>query len=236
MLKKEMLQRSPIRVLEKSINGKLGTGNLGVFTARKGVGKTACLIHVATDKLLRDKKVLHISFTGDPHHIEWWYKQVYQEVATAYKLKNAIENYDQMIHNRLILNFNQKDMDLNHVKKSIVQFKESAGFDPELIMVDGFSFYNASENDFKTWKSIAEDLKVEMWFSATMHRENMKFDLLGIPTPVNKYYDYLSVIIMLNPKKSYVDLTLLKDHESTELEKLRLKLDPKTLMITNHRV
>ncbi len=70
MLKTELIQRSPIRVLEKSIHGGLKKGELGVFTARKGVGKTACLAHVALDDLLRGNNVLHISFADNPRHIE----------------------------------------------------------------------------------------------------------------------------------------------------------------------
>jgi KaiC/GvpD/RAD55 family RecA-like ATPase len=89
MIKKELIQRSPIRILEKSIHGGLGKGNLGVFTARKGVGKTACLVHVAVDKLLRDQKVLHISFADDPHHIESCYNQVFNEAARAYGIENV---------------------------------------------------------------------------------------------------------------------------------------------------
>ena len=57
MLKSQLIKKSPIRVLDKTIHGGLGAGNLGAFTARKGVGKTASLVHVATDKMLRGEKV-----------------------------------------------------------------------------------------------------------------------------------------------------------------------------------
>ena len=52
---------------------------------------------------------------------------------------------------------------------------------------------------------------------------------------MNQFADLFSVIIMLNPISDYVDFQLLKDHDSEDMEKLRLKLDPKTLMISNHR-
>ena len=65
MIKKELLKRSPIRVLEKSIHGGLGQGNLGVFIGRKGVGKTATLIHVALDKLLEEQHVVHLTFADE---------------------------------------------------------------------------------------------------------------------------------------------------------------------------
>ena len=49
MHRKEINERSPMRVLEQSIHGGLGRGNLGVVVARHGVGKTAFLVGVALD-------------------------------------------------------------------------------------------------------------------------------------------------------------------------------------------
>ena len=46
MIKKELISKSPLRILEKSIHGGVGKGNLGVIAARKGIGKTACLVHM----------------------------------------------------------------------------------------------------------------------------------------------------------------------------------------------
>ena len=236
MLKNELIKRSPIRILEKSIHGGLGKGNLGVFTARKGVGKTACMVHVSVDKLLANEKVIHISFAQKPDHIKLWYKEVFQEVAEAYKLENAIENFEQLIKNRLILHFCQSEINLDSVKYNVDQFVKTTDFHPEMLVVDGFSFYNASSDDFAFWKSFAEEYNIEIWFTATLHREALAFDDEGIPAPVNSFKDFLSVIIMLNPTSSFIDLNLLKDHDIKDLEKLMLKLDPKTLLIANHRV
>ena len=122
MLRDELIKRSPIRIFEKTIHGGIGKGNLGVFTGRKGVGKTACLVHLAVDKLLMKKKVLHISFSEDPHHIEKWYDQTFQEIAQAYKLENVLNNHDQIISNRLIMNYTPDYTNLEKNIKSINTF------------------------------------------------------------------------------------------------------------------
>lgn len=236
MLRKELIERSPIRVLEKSIHGGLGTGNLGVFTARKGVGKTACLVHFATDKLLKGEKVLHISFADDPQHIEGWYKQVYNEVASTYKLENAFEIYDEILPLRLLFHFKHKDIKFETIKKDIEQFTENLSFKPTFIIVDGLPIEEIKNGDFEHWQEFAKEFKAEIWFSATLHRHQLSPDDKGIPAPINQFTDYFSVIIMLKPKQDYVDFKLLKDHDSENLEKLRLKLDPRTLLISNRRV
>lgn len=234
MLRQELIKRSPIRIFEKSIHGGLGKGNLGVFTARKGVGKTACLIHVSIDKLLRDQKVLHVSFAEDPHHIEYWYEQVFREVARSYQLENVFDNHDQIIHNRMILRFKQRDVTLEHIKESVLRLCQDIDFCPEILIVDGFSFYEAKDDDFKFWKQIAVEIDTAIWFTATLHRESLELDERGVPAPVNHFSDHFDVIVMIEPGHDFIDLKLLKDHDNPDVEKLKLKLDPKTLLISIH--
>ena len=236
MLKEELIGKSPIRILEKSIHGGLGKGNLGVFAARKGVGKTACLVHVAIDKLLRGQRVLHISFADDPDHIRNWYKQVFHEVAQSTKLEQANDIYEQVLRYRLIMHFRHSDVTFAQVQKNIQPIITDGQFSPELIIVDGYPFDRETSEQLNLWKQFAENRMVEMWFSATLHQEKLQLDERGIPAPVNKFYDLFSVIIMLIPKKDHVDFKLLKDLDSSDLDKLRLKLDPRTLLIANHRV
>ena len=61
---KQLNALSPLRAFEDSINGGLGKGKLGVIVSKHGVGKTACLVHLATDKLFKGEHVIHVSFSG----------------------------------------------------------------------------------------------------------------------------------------------------------------------------
>ncbi|MDD3671488.1 MAG: hypothetical protein PHR01_09445, partial [Sphaerochaetaceae bacterium] len=58
----ELNALSPLRAFDQSLNGGLGKGNLGVLVSRHGIGKTACLVHLSTDKLFRNEHVIHVSF------------------------------------------------------------------------------------------------------------------------------------------------------------------------------
>jgi hypothetical protein len=235
MLKNELIQRSPIRVLEKSIHGGLGKGNLGVFAARKGVGKTACLAHVALDSLLRGEKVLHVSFSDNPHHIESWYEQIFKEMAAAFKLDRVSDVREELVSNRLIIHFKQADRTMRQVREHIDTVTSGSSFSPATVIVDGYSFYDASADDLKEWARIASDRKIEIWFSATLPPESGPSEGRGIPIPIEAFQNFFSVIILLNPVQEFIELKLLKDRDSMDLEKLRLKLDPRTLMIANYR-
>ena len=43
MVKQELIERSPVRFLEKSANGGLAAGEIGVLTSKKRVGKNFCV-------------------------------------------------------------------------------------------------------------------------------------------------------------------------------------------------
>ena len=62
MVKEELIQRSPVRVFMNSIHGGLRPGELGLIASPSGIGKTSVLVQIAMDKLLQDKKVIHISY------------------------------------------------------------------------------------------------------------------------------------------------------------------------------
>ena len=62
MHRKELNERSPLRVLEKSIHGGLGRGNLGVVIARHGVGKSAFLVGYGLDHA---EDFRHLPFIAD---------------------------------------------------------------------------------------------------------------------------------------------------------------------------
>jgi len=236
MIKEQLIKRSPMRVFEETLDGGLGVGQLGVLTARKGVGKTASLIHIATDKLLRGQNVLHISFADDPRHIVTWYEQVFREVAKAYKLENEMDVHDDIIRHRLILHFKQQDISFDEIRTNIEQIKAGFSGDPQVIVVDGFPFEKATPELLAKWQAFAIETNVAIWFSATLHREKLDIDDRGIPAPVNKFIDLLEIIIMLNPRKNYINFNLLKSHQNGNDKKIQIKLDPKTLLITNHRV
>ena len=97
----ELIKNSPIRVFEESINGGLGRGNLGVIASRHGVGKTACMVHLAIDKLLRNENVIHVSFGANVEHIMSWYKEVFREISDFKSLDDAFDVYQTIRTNRV---------------------------------------------------------------------------------------------------------------------------------------
>ena len=110
---KQLNSVSPLRVFEEAINGGLGKGNLGVIVSRHGVGKTACLVHLATDKLFKGESVIHVSFSGNVEHVINWYKEVFKEIAEMQSLDDATMVYNSILANRVVMNFSQEQVKMN---------------------------------------------------------------------------------------------------------------------------
>ena len=100
---KDFMEVSPLKILEKSSRKGLGPGNLGVLMARAGVGKTACLIHIAFDKLFRKEKLVHISLDDVPEKISSYYNVIFHDLVKALNIENEDEIRMLFEKNRMIL-------------------------------------------------------------------------------------------------------------------------------------
>jgi hypothetical protein len=231
MVRKTLSARSPIKMMEKNISGGFGPGNLGVFASRKGVGKTACLVQIALDRLFEEKPVIHVSYASRVDYIISWYKEIFKNLATQQNLQSAMEVHDRIIRNRVIMNFRQEGMKTEQVTKSLEALLGPGNFRAKTIIVDGFNFYLPWAEDLALFKKFASEHQVEFWFSCSLKGEDPLFNEQGIPFILQDYLSSIDVIITLEHDNSHVKLNLVKDHDRISNKKLRLQLDPQTLLL-----
>ena len=231
MVKEELIKRSPLRLLEKSIHGGVGAGNIGVIAARKGTGKTACLVHIATDQLFQEKHVIHVSFSGRTDHIISWYEDIFGEIAKKRHLESAMDVHDQLIKNRVVLNFNQEGVTREQMLRSIRALVDDGNFRADVVVVDGYDFDKGEPETLVAVREFAAEHGLTVWFSASVHRENSEVDEHGLPKNLAPFIDQISVLITLSPEEDHLKLQLVKDHDEYRTEDLHLHLDSKTLLI-----
>ncbi len=230
MIKSELNKRSPLRIFEKSIKGGLGKGNIGVLASRKGVGKTACLVHIAMDKLFRDRHVIHVSFSSKVDHISVWYEDIFKEIAKKRELEDAVDVHDEIIKNRVIMNFNQDGIETEKILKSISAMIEQGHFAADAVIIDGYDYARASHEDLVALQNFAKDTNLEIWTSVSLQKDEA-FNEAGLPVVLEGYVDNLAVIVTLQYEGEYVHLRVVKDHDDISPKEMELKLDPKTMLI-----
>src|SRR5262245_15774797 len=102
MYRKDFNDRSPLRVFEKSIHGGLGRGNIGLAVGRHGVGKTAFLVGVALDDLMRGRKVLHVALDQPVEKVREYYDEIFMDLARTAGFEDISREHLEMERNRNI--------------------------------------------------------------------------------------------------------------------------------------
>jgi len=234
-----LITRSPIRILEQSINGGLKPGEIGVIASQKGVGKTSVLVQLALDKLLQGKKVIHVSFTRYTHYVLLWYKDIFNEFIGrkndfSKNPENIAEIKNELVKNRVLMNFNQDGVTKAQILKSLRAMIIEGGFKADSIIIDGFNFHRTDKESIAAVKAFAKELGVSVWYSCSVEDGEQYpygYDNEQIPLMLGNFIGLIDVVIVLQPKPDHVELLLSKDRDTIISKSLAMKLDPKTLLI-----
>jgi hypothetical protein len=236
MYRKEVNERSPMRVFENSMHGGLGRGNVGVVASRHGVGKTPLLVQIALDDLMRDRRVLHISHEHAVDHVRAYYSEIFHDLCTVTKLADPEAVRLDVERHRLILSLMTQGgikPPIAKVLEAVAFARDVAHFEPDVVIIDGFDF--ASDTlALESLGALARDLRVELWLSA--HTPPTAPQPPLVPFPVAGVAKWVNVVVYLQPEGDVVRLRLLKDHENADLADLHLRLDPHTLRVIDEDV
>jgi hypothetical protein len=231
MVLNELVQRSPIRAFMNSIQGGLKPGELGLIASPSGIGKTSVLVQIALDKLLQDKKIIHISFTQHTDHVLAWYEDIFDEFIKKKNLENEQDVKSDIVKNRVLMKFTQDGITGDQILKSLKALIKDGGFNAEAIVIDGYDFSRAEEGHFAAMKSFAAEMGISCWYSCNVKGDEPYYDERNIPLVIKDSAGFFDVIVVLGPKNDHIALTISRVRESYNPEHPALKLDPRTLLI-----
>lgn len=216
MEKKDLIAHSPVRFFDAT-KASLKEGEMGLITAKKGLGKTSILVQFGIDSLLNDNALVHVSFDQQSSNVIAWYSSVLSEIA---KKKNfsAEEVNEEIVRNRTILNFNQETFTLPKVVNTLKALKEG-GSKINSIVVDGLDLDKTSTDDLDCIANFVKSQKMTAWFSFTNEAADLKNTLAK-----DKLEKFASVAHLANEGNT-LSLTVLKNGEG------KVNLDAKTLLM-----
>lgn len=214
MVKQDLYDKSPIRLFDEATDGGLKAGEIGIVTAKKGLGKTSVLVQFGMDTLLQDKQLAHVTFDLHSSNVISWYDSIFAEIAK--KKNGAAELKDGVVSKRTILNFSLDNFTLAKVVNTLKALK-AGGIVVAGVVMDGVDFAKVSEDDVKAVVDYAKAENVKVWFSSD-----------SVPAALEQYF---AVVANLEQKNDGVTLTVLKLGDKKPLE-TSLKLDTKTLLIS----
>jgi hypothetical protein len=229
MLKKDLMMRNPLRVVSDENGYILPEGGLGAVVARAGVGKTALLVQLSLNSLLKGDKALHISL-GDPvRKVSLWYKEVFNNIGVQYKIDKIDDLWNELLPQRFIMTFNIDGFSVPRLDERLTELADQNIFVPQMILIDGLPFnQEMKRTDLHALKELSEKFNSHIWFTVRSHR-HQEPDSDGIPVQLAEFTDLLDVIVKLEPHDSDIKLNVLKG--SGAISSQDLALDPATMLI-----
>jgi archaellum biogenesis ATPase FlaH len=230
MNKDELIARSPVRTFKNTISGGLKPGEIGIITSPSGLGKTSVLVQIAIDFLLRDKKVIHVSFTQNADYVIAWYEDIFAEFTKSKNIVGEKDMHEEAMRKRVHMNFNQESHSTKMIRGSIRAMIKDGAFNAWALIMDGFDFKKMEDDRLSTLKEFAAEMGVVVWASLSV-ASPADYDSRGIPNILLSSLDAVDVVIALDPKPDEIVLSVKKDHLQFNPQVDKVRLDPKTLLM-----
>ena len=227
MDKKDLYEKSTIRLFDEAVGGGLKAGELGLISSKRGLGKTAVLVQFGMDTLLQGKQLVHVSFDVHSSNVISWYDGIFSEIAKKKNISNSAELKEDVVRNRTILNFSLDNFSVTKVVSTLKALK-AGGIEVAGVVMDGVDFAKVSEDDVKAVAEYAASEKVAVWTSATAEGNKLSD---SVPANLEKYF---AAVVHLDPSTDGVGVNVLKMRDKKDLGNV-LKLDAKTLLFTKNK-
>jgi KaiC/GvpD/RAD55 family RecA-like ATPase len=229
MLKKDLRRRNALRLSGQTHEEILPMGGFGAVLARAGVGKTALLVQLALDFLLKDKNVLHISLNDPVNKVSLWYQEVFRHLSDGYDNEQIKEAWEQLLPNRFIMTFKVEGFSVPKLEERLTDLTEQNIFTPQMILIDGLPFDASTRQIMSEFKTLAAKQNVQMWFTVTTHRhEETHPD--GMPNQLKDVAELFEVVVQLQPDGKEIHVIPIKGREDGPSDK-PLVLDPSTMLL-----
>jgi len=229
MLKQDLILRNPLRLLGHENDDILEPGQFGAVLARAGVGKTALIVQIALNTMLRSKNVLHISLSEPVGKVDLWYQEVLGRLAQQYQVTHLDQLWDAIVPHRFIMTFQVEGFSAPKLEERLTDLTSQNIFKPDILLIDGQPFDQDVPEVLKELKALAIRLNLPMWFTITTHRHEAPAQD-GLPVQLSAVQELFEVAISLQPEEQTVHIKALKGCSLSEAQP-PLVLDPSTMLI-----
>jgi KaiC/GvpD/RAD55 family RecA-like ATPase len=171
MKRADLIENNPLRLLMPVTGGAVAGRHLGVVLAPAGTGKTAILVQIGLDKLLRGERVLHVGLDESLANIQLWYSEVFQAIVRHTELENPAKVEDEIMGYRLIMTFIATSFSIEQFTLKLESLKQHNLPLPDCILVDGFSALKDKDMVAEQLRAFAKEKNITIWISCVDQSE-----------------------------------------------------------------
>ena len=229
MLKNDLILRNPLRLMGHENEAIVPEGGFGAVLARAGVGKTALIVQVALDTMLKQKNVLHVSLNDPVDKVSLWYQEVLNSLAHQYHVRQIKELWEAIQMHRLIMTFKVEGFSVPKLEERVKDLTEQQIFNPHMVIIDGLPFDEGLRAPLEGLKAFSENHRLHLWFTVTTHRHEAP-GADGLPVQLAPVVDLFDAAIQLQPEGKKIHIRCLKGGVDASRSNDQL-LDPATMLI-----
>lgn len=229
MIKKDLIRRHPLGRFGFGAVDVLGNGGFGAVLARAGVGKTALLVQLALNEMIRGKRVLHVSMYEPVGKVALWYEELYARLAAGHAPSQRKSLWEESLPLRFIMTFKVEGFSVPKFKERLHDLLVPGIFKPEVVLIDGLHFDMIERGEMEDLKKLAEDLGVSVWFTVHIHR-HQETGREGLPLPLVPFEDLFDFAVVLATQEERVGIRILKTPVAGS-ETCALTLDPSSMLV-----
>lgn len=229
MLKKEIIYRNPLINLGYDDEDILPNGGFGAVLAHAGLGKTALLVQMALNTMMREQSVLHVSLHEAVSKVDIWYHELFQNIAGKHNANEIQEYWDKIQPYRFIMTFRVEGFSVPKLEERLTDLMQQNIFKPHTVIIDGLKFDESGRGLLLNLKELAGKYSMRIWFTVHTHRHEPPKEN-GLPLSFLHVADLFDVLVQLAAKRDEVYIKALKGQAATAKQD-SLLLDPATMLI-----
>jgi len=218
-----------IELVKRTLGNPLKPGELGALMAQAGVGKTACLTHIALENLFESQPVLHVCIDGTAEKVKIWYRELIRNLPPSKDDPSKQQRQLELL--RFILAYLHQTFSIHKLEQSLKNLKEQTNFHPALVVLDGLDFGPEPRATVAELQDFARRHGVSMWMSIRTHRHIAVTNENGIPYPCHETDDLFHAILLLEPTPKAIRVKVLKRDGQYQPEHPEVFLNPQSFLL-----
>ena len=165
MGKEDLIATNPLRVLGLNNKAEEDSQGLGLVMARAGLGKTAILVQIALDSMLRGNNVLHVAIGETIEKTRDRYDEIFSMMVDGLSDETVME----VPRHRMIMTFKENVFSRAMLEERLKDLIQQDVFKPDCLIIDGYDFDGNGRQDMEDLKQLMRNLSISViWFSAVM--------------------------------------------------------------------
>lgn len=208
----EMVERSPVRTLSQHLGGGIAVGQVGAIVARPGVGKSALLVHIALDALMRDVPVLHVALRDTVDHVRSYYDEIFGAMSRTGHLRDRSAAMVGAERHRMIHSYRDRPFDVGHLRSNLEMLADVAQFHPKLLVIDAMDSGDVAEY-IEQLADVAAERGFRVWITLRS----------------NSGAEECALQLKLHPAGRSVEIGVIR--AGSEERRLPVRLDPETMLV-----